>query len=81
MENDNITGDMVEATEFPQLAQRYSVMGVPRSVINENTHIEGAVPEGVFITQLMEVINPEGSKMVNEVIPPKNKKRNKAKKK
>jgi len=33
---------MVEAIKFPQLANRYEVLGVSRTVINENTHIEGS---------------------------------------
>ena len=37
MESDMVVGDMVEATEFPHLSQKYQVMGVPRTVINENT--------------------------------------------
>lgn len=70
MENENIKGDMVESTEFPHLAQKYNVMGVPRSVINETTHIEGAVPEAMFVAQLMEALNPDGPHMVEEVVPP-----------
>lgn len=50
-----IRADMVEATEFPHLAMRYQVMGVPRSVINEDIHIEGAVPEPMFVRELMRV--------------------------
>ncbi|HVB38110.1 MAG TPA: thioredoxin family protein [Vicinamibacterales bacterium] len=53
MASDLITGDMVEATEFPHLAQRYHVQGVPRTVINEVIHIEGAVPEQQLIMDLM----------------------------
>src|SRR5579859_164181 len=45
MESDLIKADMVEATEFPLLAVKYNVMGVPRTVINEDVFIEGAVPE------------------------------------
>ena len=48
MESDLITADMVEATEFPQLAQRYSVRAVPRTVINESGVIEGAIPPQAF---------------------------------
>jgi glutaredoxin-like protein len=47
-----VKADMIEATEFPQLAQKYNVYGVPRTVINEKESIEGAVPE----TQLVEKI-------------------------
>ena len=68
MESDKILGDMVEATEFPHLAQKYNVMGVPRSVINEKTHIEGAVPEAMLIAQLMESLGAE-TPMVQEAVP------------
>jgi len=68
MESDHIVGDMVEATEFPHLAQKYNVMGVPRSVINEKTHIEGAVPEAMLIAQLMESLGAE-TPMVQEAVP------------
>jgi hypothetical protein len=30
IESDRIVADMVEVTEFPHLAQRYNVMGVPK---------------------------------------------------
>ena len=52
----NIRADMVEATEFPHLAAKYQVMGVPRSVINEDIHIEGAGPEPMFVRELMKVM-------------------------
>jgi len=57
--SDWITADMVEATEFPHLANRYQVYGVPRTVVNEVIHIEGAVPEGHLISQLMLVQNEQ----------------------
>ena len=44
LESDLITADMVEATEFPHLAQRYAVRAVPRTIINETGVIEGACP-------------------------------------
>jgi glutaredoxin-like protein len=47
-----VTADMVEATEFPQLSYKYNVMGVPRTVINEDIHIEGAVPEPMLVAKL-----------------------------
>jgi glutaredoxin-like protein len=51
-----VTADMVEATEFPHLANKYHVHGVPRTVINETIHVEGAVPEAALIAQLMEAL-------------------------
>jgi hypothetical protein len=56
MVNDNIVADMVEVTEFPQLLQKYRVMGVPRTIINENNFIEGMVPEEHFIAKILEAI-------------------------
>jgi glutaredoxin-like protein len=47
-----VTADMVEAVEYPHLAEKYHVMGVPRTVINEDIHIEGAVPEGMLVARL-----------------------------
>ncbi len=56
IESDWIRADMVEATEFPHLANKYQVYGVPRTVINETIHIEGAVPEPMLINELMRVL-------------------------
>ncbi len=47
-----VTADMVEATEFPHLSNKYSVMGVPRTVINETTFIEGAAPEAMLMAKV-----------------------------
>jgi glutaredoxin-like protein len=55
--NDKIKGDMVEATEFPHLSNKYNVRGVPRTVINENTFIEGAAPEQMVLDKVKEALN------------------------
>jgi len=57
MESEWITADMVEATEFPHLANKYEVYGVPRTVINETLHIEGAVPEPMLVNELLKVLD------------------------
>ncbi len=51
-----VTGDMIEATEFPALSNRYSVMAVPRTVINEVEAVEGAMPEQMILPHLMEAV-------------------------
>jgi glutaredoxin-like protein len=56
MESDLITADMVEAIEFPHLANKYAVYGVPRTVINEKVHQEGAVPEPMLLAKLLEAV-------------------------
>ena len=57
MESDWISADMVEATEFPHLANKYEVFGVPRTVINETIHVEGAVPEPMLVNELLKVLD------------------------
>ena len=49
----NITAYAVEATEFPDLARRYRVNGVPKTVVNEEVEILGALPERDFIEQAL----------------------------
>jgi len=55
MESDLIRADVVDAGEFPHLAQKYSVMGVPKIVINEKVEFAGAVPENVFLDHVLLV--------------------------
>ena len=55
--SDKVTADMVEVTEFPQLGQRYNVMGVPRTVINDDTYIEGSAPETMLLEKLKAAVN------------------------
>jgi predicted DsbA family dithiol-disulfide isomerase len=47
---------MVEVTEFPHLGQKYDVMGVPRTVINEYTYLEGAAPEQMLLEKLKAAV-------------------------
>ena len=55
-----VRADMVEAMEFPHLATRYQVMGVPRTVINETVSIEGAAPEPTVLEKLREALKGAG---------------------
>jgi predicted DsbA family dithiol-disulfide isomerase len=45
---------MVEVTEFPHLANKYSVQGVPLTVFNETIRVEGAVPEAALVSEMMQ---------------------------
>ncbi len=54
MENPNIVADMVEAMEFPELAERYRVFAVPKIVINETISFEDALPEDVFALYVLK---------------------------
>jgi len=48
MVSPKVTADMVMANEFPDLANRFGVMAVPKVVLNEKTNFEGAIPEEDF---------------------------------
>jgi glutaredoxin-like protein len=61
IESDLIRSDMVESIEFPHLANKYSVYGVPRTVINETVHQEGAVPEPLLLAKLLEAVSATGA--------------------
>jgi glutaredoxin-like protein len=57
MENPNIIADMVEATEFPELAERYGVFAVPKVVINNAVSFEGALPEHLFALYVLKAVD------------------------
>ena len=56
MENDFITADAIEASEFPELASRYRVYAVPRTVINQSESIEGSLPEAFFLEAVLKAV-------------------------
>jgi hypothetical protein len=52
--NPLITAYAVEATEFPDLARRYHVSGVPKTVVNETIEILGGLPQDLFVEQALQ---------------------------
>lgn len=57
MENDNITANVIDITEFPHLAMRYKVVDVPFTIVNNKEAIAGALDENDFIERILESIN------------------------
>jgi glutaredoxin-like protein len=53
VESEHVRADAVEITEFPQLASRYQVRGVPKVVLNDASGFEGAVPADVFVAHVL----------------------------
>ena len=49
----NITAYAVEATEFPDLARRYQITGVPKTIVNEEIEILGALPQDAYVEQAL----------------------------
>lgn len=58
IENDLIRADVIEVGEFPHLAQKYSIMGTPKVVINEQIEFSGVLPEENFLQQVLLVQRP-----------------------
>jgi glutaredoxin-like protein len=56
--NTNITAFAVEATEFPDLARKYAVTGVPKTVVNDSVEILGALPPDAFVAQALAQPGP-----------------------
>jgi glutaredoxin-like protein len=54
--NANITADMVEATEFPQMAAKFKVEGVPKIVVNEKVELVGAHPEPEMLAAVLSAV-------------------------
>ena len=59
--NPNITAYAVEATEFPDLARRFTVNGVPKTIVNEEVEILGALPQDQFIEQALQLTSKQAS--------------------
>ena len=57
IENSLIRAEIIDAGEFPDLALKYDVMGVPKIVVNEKIEFVGAVPEEMFLEQVLQAIH------------------------
>ena len=56
-----MTADAIDATQFPELADRYHVHGVPRTVANDTVHVEGAVPEAMLMAELLPILEAQAA--------------------
>jgi len=59
LESDQIRADAIEAMEFPHLAIKYQVQGVPRTVINETRFVDGAVPEPLMVEGVLKALGKD----------------------
>ena len=59
IENEHITADVVEVSEFIDMAQLYRVQGVPKTVVNDRIEIMGAVPEPRFVQEVLKALEPQ----------------------
>ena len=56
-----VSARTVEANEFPELAARFGVQGVPRTVVNERGAFVGALPEPQFVEAILQLAGVEPS--------------------
>jgi predicted DsbA family dithiol-disulfide isomerase len=57
-----VRAECIEATEFPEMAERYQVMAVPKIVINDRVQFEGALPEAQFLAAVLQAAQGEAAK-------------------
>lgn len=53
IESDLVKADVIDSGEFPELAQKYAVMGVPKIIINEKIEFVGAFNEDLFAEHVL----------------------------
>lgn len=49
----------IEVSEFIDLAQRYRVQGVPKTVVHDRVEFVGALPEPRAIQQMLQALDQE----------------------
>ena len=61
VESEHVTADVIEAMEFPDLARRYAVRGVPKIVINDRAEFVGALPEAEYLAKIRAAVEANGN--------------------
>jgi hypothetical protein len=58
VQSPHVRATCVEATEFYDLSRQYRVTGVPKTIVNGEIEIVGAVPEDTFVRTVLGL--PDG---------------------
>jgi glutaredoxin-like protein len=53
IESNMVKADVIESSEFPDLAMKYNVIGVPKIIINETVEFVGAFNEDLFAEHVL----------------------------
>jgi predicted DsbA family dithiol-disulfide isomerase len=53
--NPNITAHAIEAMEFMELSRKFRVTGVPKTIVNDEVEIMGALPEEMFVRAALQI--------------------------
>ena len=57
-----VRADVVDVTEFPDVAVRYAVQGVPKTILNDRLYFEGALPEPDVMTAVLRAADGSSRK-------------------
>jgi glutaredoxin-like protein len=63
-QNPHITATTVQATEFYDLARKYRVSGVPKTVVSNGNEILGALPEAEFVDEVLSLPDTGAGRVV-----------------
>jgi predicted DsbA family dithiol-disulfide isomerase len=55
--SERVRSECIEATEFPELSQRYQVSAVPKIIINDRVEFAGAIPESDFVNAVLQAVS------------------------
>ena len=53
--NVNITSHAIEAMEFMELSRKFRVTGVPKTIVNDEIEIMGALPEDMYVRAALQI--------------------------
>jgi thioredoxin family protein len=56
IESGHVTADGIEVTGYPELARRYRVSAVPKTVVGETVEFVGAGPEEMLLRHVEEAV-------------------------
>ena len=58
----HVRADVVDVTEFQDLAVRYAVQGVPKTILNDRLYFEGALPESQVMAAVVKAADGASGK-------------------
>jgi predicted DsbA family dithiol-disulfide isomerase len=53
--NPHITSHAIDASEFMDLTRKYRVTGVPKTIVNDEVEILGALPEEMYVRAVLQL--------------------------
>ena len=67
LDGPQVSAEVIEAGEFPELSQRHQVRAVPTTVVDGTINFPGVVPDNVLMDIIERVVQPSP---LTEVVPP-----------